>query len=705
MNKKTVAKAIVASIIAMNIYGVAFAAPGDGGGSSNTRQNIKVETKTDADGIKNPDLNHTYFGNGDHNNVCGELIDNTDLTIGQINTVVDDLVANDKKLMSDIKKEAEERKAADAAEAKAREDADKVLDEKINAEAAARANGDIVGGEVKDSKISLIKGDGSTIDLDVSGITAGNDTYIEDGSYDGDSQKITLKRNDGEDIDITLDNVAKASDLENVKNDVTNIDNRLTNVEGDVTDIKGDVTNIKTDITDIKGDINNIDSRVTNVEGDITNVKNDITNIKSDVTNITGDITNIKSDVTNIDNRVTNVEGNVNDLTERVTNNENNITNLGDRVTNVEGDVTNIKNDVTNVKNDITNIKSDVTNIDNRVTTVEGNVNDLTERVTNNENNIANLGDRVTNVEGDVTNVKNDITNIKSDVTDLQGEVITSGTFSDNTLDLIKDNGDKISVSGIASVEDVTAERNARESADKVLDSKIDRETLDRRNADNMLSDRLMEETKNRMADDAELNSKIINEEKARKDADQVLEGKINDEAKARQDADDHLAGMDIASGKMDGNTLVLDRFNQETIEIDGIATTGDIEGLNKEVEKTKETIKTETEERKSEDERLDSRIDGVQQDISDLNGRINKLDGKINKGVALAIAHASLKPLDYDPRYKWTGSMGVGNYHGENAVAAGAFYQPNKDLLLNFSISMCGSEKGVGAGVSVRFK
>lgn len=107
----------------------------------------------------------------------------------------------------------------------------------------------------------------------------------------------------------------------------------------------------------------------------------------------------------------------------------------------------------------------------------------------------------------------------------------------------------------------------------------------------------------------------------------------------------------------------------------------------------------------REEEDRLDERINGVEQSISDLNGRVNRLDGKINKGVALAIAHAALKPLDYDPNYKWSGALGVGNYHGENAIAAGAFYQANKDLMFNISISACGNEKGVGAGVSVRLK
>ena len=179
------------------------------------------------------------------------------------------------------------------------------------------------------------------------------------------------------------------------------------------------------------------------------------------------------------------------------------------------------------------------------------------------------------------------------------------------------------------------------------------------------------------------------------------------------------LEGQDISSGKMEGNTLVLEKNNQETIKVDGIASTGDIDGLQQQVTNNKKDIETnatnieanrvaianETTERKTEDARLDGRIDGLSQDVSDLAGRVDRLDGKINKTGALAIAHASLKPLDYDPNYKWSGALATGSYHGENAIAAGIFYQPNKDLMLNFSISACGSENGVGAGISVRFK
>lgn len=457
LNKKTLVKAILCGVVATNIFGtVAFAAPGPVEQPVASRESIEVNTTTDANGIKDPNLNHTYFNTSEHHNVCGEKIDNTDLTIGQLNTVIDDLVSNDQTLNS-----------------------------KISNEATARQNGDIVSGSVNDGSISLVKGDGSTIDIDVSNIST-TDTYVTAGSYDGDSQKITLERNDGDSIEIGLTNVAKASD----------------------------------------------------------------------------------------------------------------VTDLGDRVTTVEGDV-----------------------------------NDLTTRVTTNETNISNLDNRVTTVEGDVTNVKNNITTIDNRVTTVEGEVITSGNLTNNTINLVKDNGDQISIAGVASVADVTAEATARENEDKAL------------------------------------------------------------------------AGADIASGSMNGNQLILQRYNEETITIDGIATTGNVKNLEEKIETNKETIRTETEERKAEDARLDNRIDGIEMEMSGINNQVSRMNSKINKGVALAIAHASLKPLDFDPEYKWSGTLGMGNYHGENAAAAGVFYQPDNDTMFNLSISTCGSEKGVGAGVSFRFK
>ena len=557
MNKKQLTAMVLATVMTVGNFAYTYADSDVG-----VDRNVKYTTSTDKDGIKDP--NFTHYDGMNHTSQCGEKIYDTKLTIGDLNKGMDDLVSNDKKLNQDIKNEAKARQDADAAEAKARQD------------------GDIVSGSVNNNKLTLVKGDNSTVDIDVSGIQ-GKDTYVESGTYNSDDQKITLRRNDGTDVDVQLDNVAKASDLNTVKDNVTNIDNRVTKVEGDVT---------------------NIDNRVTKVEGDVTS----------------------------IDNRVTTVEGNVNDLTQRVTNNENNITNL-------QGDVTNIKNDVTNVKNDV-----------------------------------KNLGDRVTKVEG---------------------QDIVKGELTDNKLTLTKKDNTTVTVDGVAAKADVDAEATTRADADAKLDQAIKSEAT------------------TRASEDVKLDTKISNEAKARQDGDTKLDHMISQETKDRIAQDMVLQGQDIKSARMEGNTLILERNNTEQLSVDGIANTGDIDNLQTQVtnnynqiQQNTTNIHNEANERRQEDARLDQRIDAMHQDLAGITSRISSLEDRVNKVGALAIAHASLKPLTtYDYRYKWSGAFGTGHYKGANALAFGLFYQPNEDVLVNLSVSNCSGETGVGAGVTFRIK
>ena len=584
IRKSNLAKVVLASLFAMNIYGTAFAAPSGGfwgdDDVTNTRgrvEHVEYDSTTDATtGLKDPNIIHPDMN--DHTSQCGEYLHDTDVTVGDLNKVVDDLVSNDQKLNNDIKTEAS-----------ARENADNNLSQQIATETSNRQNNDIVSGQVNGDTLQLVKGDNTTIDIDVTGLGGGikEDTYVTNGTYDGDSQTITLERNNGkEDINIQLDNVAKATDVEDLGDRVT------------------------------------------------TNETN-----------------------------ISNIQGNVVDLTSRVETNETNISNIQNDVTDIQGDVV-----------------------------------DLTSRVEDNESKITSNSVRIDALEG---------------------ETIKGGSFVDNTITLEKENGNNIVLEGVASVTDVQNEADAREQKDKELEAAITQETADRKVADDKLQAAIEGEAAIREDADSKLEAAITQETSDRKVADDKLQAAIEGEAVLREEADKVLAGEDISNGRMEGNTLVLEKNNQGTIEVDGIASTGDINNLQDQVtnnrtdidkntvniENNKQAIANETSERKAEDARLDGRIDGLQQDVSDLNGRVNRLDGKINKTGALAIAHASLKPLDYDPEYKWSGAMGVGNYHGENAIAAGVFYQPNRDVMLNFSISACGNEKGVGAGVSVRFK
>lgn len=88
---------------------------------------------------------------------------------------------------------------------------------------------------------------------------------------------------------------------------------------------------------------------------------------------------------------------------------------------------------------------------------------------------------------------------------------------------------------------------------------------------------------------------------------------------------------------------------------------------------------------------------------IAHLAGSVNRLGNRMDRVGAGAAALAALHPLDFDPDAKWDVSAGYGNYHGANAVAVGAYYRPNEDVMLSVSGSMGGGENMVNAGISVK--
>ena len=85
------------------------------------------------------------------------------------------------------------------------------------------------------------------------------------------------------------------------------------------------------------------------------------------------------------------------------------------------------------------------------------------------------------------------------------------------------------------------------------------------------------------------------------------------------------------------------------------------------------------------------------------LSNQVGKLDNRIDRVGAGAAALAALHPLDFDPDAKWDFAAGYGNYRGANAVAVGAYYRPNEDVMFSVGGSMGGGENMVNAGVSLK--
>lgn len=107
-------------------------------------------------------------------------------------------------------------------------------------------------------------------------------------------------------------------------------------------------------------------------------------------------------------------------------------------------------------------------------------------------------------------------------------------------------------------------------------------------------------------------------------------------------------------------------------------------------------------------------RIDTNENRINDLDNKINDVgrnaleranhytDLQVNKGVAKASALAGLKYLDYNPKDKWSFAASVGHYRNANAIAVGAAYQPNENIMIHGGITVDG-EIAYNLGISFK--
>ena len=78
--------------------------------------------------------------------------------------------------------------------------------------------------------------------------------------------------------------------------------------------------------------------------------------------------------------------------------------------------------------------------------------------------------------------------------------------------------------------------------------------------------------------------------------------------------------------------------------------------------------------------------------------------DNQVNKVGAASAALAALHPLEFNKDYKWQFATGFGNYGNKTAVALGAFYQPNENILLSLGTTLGGHNNMINGGATFRF-
>ena len=99
----------------------------------------------------------------------------------------------------------------------------------------------------------------------------------------------------------------------------------------------------------------------------------------------------------------------------------------------------------------------------------------------------------------------------------------------------------------------------------------------------------------------------------------------------------------------------------------------------------------------------IDNLINQIGNNDTKINNMISNTRHEARRGIASASALAALHPLDYNPDHKVDVMGGVGHYRGKTAVALGAAYRPNENLMFTVGTAINGKDSSVNAGVSYK--
>ena len=188
---------------------------------------------------------------------------------------------------------------------------------------------------------------------------------------------------------------------------------------------------------------------------------------------------------------------------------------------------------------------------------------------------------------------------------------------------------------------------------------------------------------------------KIEAEATARTDADKKHDQKIS---ALEKKTDKHDWKIDTLEKKTGVNTPLTNgatnlsagvNVNTQKIEAEEKARKEAVNDLKKADQKLQDNIKAEE----------DHRIAGDNM----LNSRINQVESDATKGIAKASALAALHPLDYDPDNKFDIAAAGGFYKGENAFALGAFYRPNRNVMLSMGTTLTGGDNAYNVGLTFK--
>ena len=148
-------------------------------------------------------------------------------------------------------------------------------------------------------------------------------------------------------------------------------------------------------------------------------------------------------------------------------------------------------------------------------------------------------------------------------------------------------------------------------------------------------------------------------------------------------------------------NKDVVDKIDNATA---GVKANADAIKSNTDAIKTNaDAIKANTADIADNKAQIDHLVNQIGNNDTKINNMISNTRHEARRGIASASALAALHPLDYNPDHKVDVMGGVGHYRGKTAVALGAAYRSNENLMFTVGTAINGKDSSVNAGVSYK--
>lgn len=509
-----------------------------------------------------------------------------------------------------------------------------------------------------------------------------------------------------------LDNKVNAIDTTGIANNKAEIEANKTAIATQGSQISQIQQDMAQDAMDRANEMSDLTAKVNQKadKGDVEQNKNDIASnaaaIQTETQKREEAVKGLQDKLTvangQIENEKTTRENAVNDLQNQVTANktatENNATAIRQETTDRQSAVESLKQQIAAEKND--RIYADKAQ-DKVIETVNKNMADGFNAIN------TNVADGFTALNNTDAALQGQITANKGDIADLQHKIVASGqAFNAEQVDQIKTNKNDIgTIFG-------QLDQGAYNTADGYVVKKEDTiggalKNLDKNAADQQTQ---ISQIKQDMAQDAIDRADEVNGLKTqinqKADKSDVEQNKNDIASNADAIQKETQKREEAVKGLQDKLTATQGQLENEKTNRQNADNTLQ-SNIVKEAKARDDADKAEAKARDDADKKLQNTIDNetAARIVGDnaLNSRIDQVESDANKGIAKASALAALHPLDYDPDNKFDIAAAGGFYKGENAFALGAFYRPNRNVMLSMGTTLTSGDNAYNVGLTFK--